>query len=493
MNPPKKNNPPPAAQPPAGQPPAETPPPEDSKPVAEVAPEFLKRSGWEKKPEPPPAEDPNAGKPKGDEPEGGDKPKRKIAAGYEKAASLKKEDVTTIAEAAGTAAATAVRQSMPAPAPTPPPGTEPKPKFEMTPAIQKQISVMRKMGELKEDYKSLAGNLVKFLGDYDAAKRKWEAEHPDEEFDADDKIADSMKVKLGVDWKDEDYDEAAERLLVEPANQKVEALEQRLQQLEEERRVESLAPVAGRVGVEAAHQLVAALGDEVKELIGEKLTGEIVKNLPEADPVIGTIVQEEILAAKNFGEATVRVFNNADHPLRLQVAKFCVDQEQAILKSKAEDQKDEAGRQFIPRSEYAKMSADDRAALDAGKHEKFWYLNQDTVVGWGTAVISDRAKRRVKAAQDTFNKALEKRGLKVDVAPARRAAAPQPKPAAPAADDSGEDNEPPPVNDLERIHRRPNSPSSLSPMPAPKSGASNSEAPGFAGRFTRGTGGGAVM
>lgn len=440
-----------------------TTPPAPEKTIAEVAPKFLERTGWARPtdPEKPAEEKPAEKKPETPEAPA-EKPAkvRKIAKGYENAPSLSKRDLQeVVTAAAGTAAAEAVKAVKAAPAPPPA-----KPEITLIPEDRRRIEVFTEMARLNPKYADLPANTQRYLEELARTQADHSAKNPGEEFDADGSIQEALKEKHKLNWEDADFAEAEKSLITAPVNSKVEKLEKKIAELEEQnnaqaeqRRIESLRPVVNKASTEAQVTAAELLGDEFKGIVSNGVVDDkAVAKLVDEQPFVGEIVAENLSAVRNFAEAVTVVANGGKHPRAKDVNQFCFDYEKELLKAAPEDQLDHRERRFISRAQYAKLPAEEQDQLDAGTHPELWVLTPSDAINVATQMFTEAAGKRIADVKAKLAKVT--------------GGVPLPKPAAPA-----KPTPPAPPPQEEKIVRmaRPVSPSSViqveTPTPPPGS------------------------
>ena len=368
----------------------------------------------------------------------------KRAKGYEEAPGAVTAAADKLADAAAKLATAAEKV-----APPQKPAEKPTEKqLKLSSAEERYLKAMEVLPELfpdKEQYKDIAARARQFLSElpefeekFDASFRsKWERQNADKfEDDAEREAAfkeardeafagesDRFKAKFRIDYDDDDLIEARVELRARPIEEKAKVAHNAAATVAEEKRVESVIPIAKNAKVSAVEDIRAniaeTLGPEYKGLIGDngKLDDKVVASISDSD-IVSEIVQDGLNRAQNFAEAVTLAFSGVNTPLIDQVYQFCVAQEESLKGTKDED-----GREFVPRMEFIKMNKQQRAEA--------WTLEPEMVIAMANDAIMGGVKTKIAAEREVLSKRIEKRGL----AASKPAPAKVVKPSAPSSVD----------------------------------------------------------
>ena len=368
----------------------------------------------------------------------------KRAKGYEEAPGAVTAAADKLADAAAKLASAAEKVA-------PAGKTEEKPtekQLKLSSAEERYLKAMEVLPELfpdKEQYKDIAARARQFLTElpefeekFDTSFRaKWERQNGDKFDDETEREnafkeardeafaneSERFKAKFKIDYDDDDLIEARVELRARPIEEKAKVAHTAAANVAEEKRVESVIPLAKNAKVSAVEDIRAniaeTLGPEYKGLIGDngKLDDKVVASIADSD-IVSEIVQDGITRAQNFAEAVTLAFSGVNTPLIDQVYQFCVAQEESLKGTKDED-----GKVFVPRMEFIKMNKQQRAGA--------WTLEPEMVIAMANDAIMGGVKTKITAEKEVLSKRIEKRGL----AAAKPAAAKVAKPSAPSSVD----------------------------------------------------------
>lgn len=364
-------------------------------------------------------------------------------------------DYEKLAEAVGRGVATAA----PKPEKAAEKPAEPDLSF-LTKEERKQLPILREMAKA-EEYKGLDEKFLaaaKSLHDY---ARKWEEDHPGEEWDPDAEEHKSFidKINAGIDWDDTDFLLAAAEL---KANEKTAAAlkgtNDKLKEFEDERAttatLATVQPAAAAEAKRVGRSLFTAFGDDYKDIVDEqgRVNQEAINKVAAADPVAAPIIfnaasQLEMLAAETRrmfslfrtvpdGNGGVKVVKFDPEqlkvtdltPMQRDIASFAERQEAEMLALPPDKQVDSAGRRFLGSSDYY-------AIKDDKKRAKFWTFDAGAINDLRAAELVDVTQKLIEAKEKELESFASARGWKKDetAAAARQPARPagNNKPASP--------------------------------------------------------------
>ncbi len=351
-----------------------------------------------------------------------------------KPAPRKRASEAEITERAAAAAAEAATRAVARMAPAPKPEERPAPKLpedNLTPAERKQFTVYQELESSQPDrYKGVTAKYLNSLTEIQTYVKTWAKDNPGAKFDPDDEQHNDFFARVEPDVDEDDWVDAKANLRArEISNQAVKPLNEKLQQMEQDRNKAMLEPFVQQKTLEGVHLL---LNEFDPELAAEILKPDGLKELKEKDPITAGILNH---VANHVGALAAEIVRLHDpnagtqfdprNPSHKEIADFILSQEDRISRLPANDRLRD-GKRFIGRLAYRQLQPDEKAG--------YWFLDQDDITYLLAQKFALDAKKIRDAEVEKFNATAEKLGYKkIDGAkPAAKAAdkkpAEQPKP-----------------------------------------------------------------
>lgn len=366
-----------------------------------------------------------------------------------------------IAEAAARGVAKGMAETKPA---------EEKPKKpKLDPEEEAKVEVLKHMESLHPDkYKGLSDKYLEGMKAIDAYAKKWESEHPGQEFDETAPEHADIFREHDVDYTDRDYNAAQVDLYSQPLVERATAdAKKRIDELERKVKVqESQREIAGQQ-VKAASSFWSKLGDEFKDVImpnGQSNDTKLTE-LAKTDPHVATRIRVAQVLDTEVAEA-YKLFNqltdyDEKNRVHVELSKFMLQKEKELMGLPYEDRVDSEGRQFLPAAEYAKLS---KASKDT-----HWTFTLDNMVEMRTGHLAKIVKENIETEEAAHRAWAKARGIQL----------PEPgKPTAEAAAaEGGETRELTPMEEAERNRRSNEKPQSPSFMADTRGGATRGANP----------------
>ncbi len=357
-----------------------------------------KEEAGDKKDETPAGKKVDEEKPKGKEEER--KPTRKRAS---------EAEITERAAAAAAEAATnAISKLAPRSETSPPPKTS-LPQDNLTPAERKQFDVYQELESSQPDrYKGVTAKYLKSLGEIQDYVKTWAKENPGAKFDPDAEDHNDFFARVEPDVDEDDWVDAKANLRARDiSSQAIKPLNDKLQQMEQDRAQSMMEPVIQRKSMEGVHQF---LNEFDQDIAAEIAKPDGVKGLQEKDPITAGILNHFAGVMVSLVGEVVRLHDpnagvqfDSRNPAHKEIADFILSQEERIAKLPANDRMRD-GKRFIGRLAYRNLPPDDKPA--------YWFLDQDDI----TDLLAQKYALQAKKIRDTeiekFNKTAETLGYK---------------------------------------------------------------------------------
>lgn len=393
---------------------------------------------------------------------GATEPKRSAAA----TAILDDEKLERAAALAADEAVKRAEERRPKPAPEPPKPAPVVDAFEkgLHPAYKRDLEVYRHIESADPAYQGIAAALLDFYrqeGEYIA---KWEAAHPNEQFDPD---ADEHAGFYGkMPEVDDTVLEAAREALMRnkiKAEVKTEVEKEILPQVQAqklEQQMREAAPAIVAVANEAVVAMIETAAPELAKVLpaDKRVNEEVVTKMEASDPVAFEIVNEEaehlrVLTTElerltRFGDAyperptaTVKLASSGHVIMPHQeLQEFAVALEAEFAQMPKEESVRD-GKRFMRQADlYARIErirksdlpADQKSAAERDLLNGVWTLGTSEIRAGLTAVRAQRASQRIAKVEELAQKRLKGRAAPAGEAPPKTE---EPKPedaAAPA-------------------------------------------------------------
>lgn len=300
---------------------------------------------------------------------------------------------------------------------------EPKdPLADLDPSERRKVNVLRQMEKDfadRHEYKGLAEKYLtgqKKLEDY---VTKWQADHPGQEFDEKAEEHNPFFDANNVDWNDEDYIESLTNIkskaAIEDHDKRVNS---KLSEVERSQKLIESKPAIAAEGITAARTFWKKFDDELAEILlpNGSVDNAKLNELKTTDPIkfkVGTQTAERVEA---LTAGMYKLLNGLEpfsdkSQIHQHLADFAVKQEQALLARPPEDQKDGQGRGFKPRSEFRKLSEEDK--------KKYWTFS---ATDFGLLIAHEEATRAsefITQKEEEFREMAKARGIPIEEKPAK--------------------------------------------------------------------------
>lgn len=401
-----------------GEPPKEEPKQEEPKietPLSEVVRNSLKNRlkgkpdpepEPEKKEEPKP-EDKKVEEPKKEEPKKKAAPKAKV-----EPKELPVLDPHQIAAEAARAAIDLTKRK-----------PEPEVKFEpkkdtiedkLPEQYREDLPVLRYMEKkFPEKYKGLADKFINGSLKIEQYRDQWEKENPGKEFNPEDEDHNPFFERNEVTWNDKDYARAMAAMEAESAAERERRkYSKEIEELKSKDLERELEPSIRRIQGSVAKGLLSELDKSFDGLVDDN--GNVIRaaaeKLQEEDPIRFEIAMGEAAALSKFVKETEKLFHpsgkfgfDKNNPTHLEIYDFAMAQEANLSRLPANQQRNDEGKMFATRGEYAQMTPE--------QQKRFWQLEKEDLQFLRAELAKKRAKQDIDAEEARINKILERRGL----------------------------------------------------------------------------------
>ena len=295
--------------------------------------------------------------------------------------------------------------------------------------------------EMQRKWPEKHGNVIKQLVETaqkeQAYRTAWEKEHPGERFDENSSEHDDFFDGLPDPVDQKDFRVAArevdKREVVAELRPEIDTLRSEVHQSRKEKEIE---PLIAQRAMSTISEVLGAINPEYAKLAGDEAS---LNKLSEDDPIASDIAYAVATDAIREVADVVRLHSQVvkfdqRNPVHMSIWKVAHDAERDIAALPVRDRLDESQRMFATREEYAAMSPVERS--------KHWILGQEALITILHGRATEKARTLYKAEQEKLERWAKKRGVTVPNAakqsPTTTAAAPEPKPAAPAPSVSGQ-------------------------------------------------------
>lgn len=346
-------------------------------------------------------------------------------------------DPTQLIEASASAGARAAVEAIKA--------TQPPPSATETPAIvapedfakalpdewAEDADTYLEMARLQPDkYGDLPKRLVAYSKAEEGYIRKWQRDHPGEEFDPESADHADFYETNTPDINPRDFKQAERSIVKRQAIAEVQQeFQPEIEELRSAKRSQAVQPIMHRESMETLGEILGAINKDYAKLIekpekiselaqSDQLGAEVATQVADATiPLVQTVI------ALHSGVAAYDERN----PVHNQVFRLILDAEDKIAAMGHADQVDQKGRLFARREDYLKMSKAEQA--------RHWFLGQDEMLEILKGQARNRAGNLYKAQQTRLEAWAKAHGYaKPDVTNAARATQPaKPTETTPAA------------------------------------------------------------
>ena len=317
------------------------------------------------------------------------------AAPGKKAAKAKKApeiDAASIAREAAKAATTAALSVLPK-------TTEraaPDPLENLTEDDRNDYEVAKHLASIDPRFKDAPQIFLSNLKKSEDYAARWEQANPGKVFDPNDDEHDEFFQNISTPWSQSQFQNAAIDLLAEKKAEKI--------RKEQDGRIRSVEATTARSELKpAVEQRFNSTAMSIAQTLGEDIAKTLetsgFEGLGEQDPILGQVLGATLQQLHPFIEAAVhiddpRIGINPNDPMHKQWS-MVVQQGEAA----AAGTRDEQGRMFARRADYARMSEAERA--------NHWYLTTDHIIQGAMEYAAEQVQKITEAQK----KQLEKLGF----------------------------------------------------------------------------------
>lgn len=315
-------------------------------------------------------------------------------------------DQTAIATAAATAATEAVL-------------TATAKKVPETPSVletlreddRREYAIAEHLAKTNPKYKDAPQIVLEHVNRSEEYASKWEADHPGESFDPNDEEHDKFFATLHCPWSDSEFRNAEIDFVAEAKAKKIIG--------EQESRFEDLAQDNARLELSpAVDRTVSQAGGTLAKLVDDEAHKALASGGYDAmhalDPVIAEVVAESLSRLEPFIKAAIeiddprgRIKINGKDPAHEQWSRVVT-----VGEAKCAGTLDEHGRPFAKRSDYVRMSEEQRRA--------HWFLSSEMIIQGALEYAAEEAKKIIAVQK----KRLQELGYERKTGSAKPASAP---------------------------------------------------------------------
>lgn len=299
----------------------------------------------------------------------------------------------------------------------------------LTDADRRRLTNLEQMEKMYPDkYKGLPARYrtsKKALLDY---AKKWESEHPGEEFDETAEEHQQFLDSNDIDWEDEDYLEAAAEIkAAAKVAESQKTTDQKLSAIERKEKLREAQPIIYAEQTKAAQVLWKEMGEAFAGLVDENgnFNAEKAKVFVESDPVTFGV---RLNAAKALDAEVAELYKlmgvpgltddqgkplttalidfNPKNEIHVNLDKFASEQEARMRKLSAADQQDAEGRAFLPYADYYKVPEKERG--------KYWTFTANDLAVLRAQDLAARAQKMIAEEEEKYQKWAKARGINIE-------------------------------------------------------------------------------
>lgn len=345
------------------------------------------------------------------EPEPEQKPKRRRR-------QLDEQEIASVAaSAAAKASAETAARMAEKPASQPPAAKpqEPEIDFDVPEETRYKLEIIQEM-ESDPKHKGKRAEYVKWLKEVDQYQRKWQDEHPDEEFDPE---SDDHNKLFNKEPKlpERDYDIARLRLADKGRdNDEVKQLKAEQATLKAKLEEQSLAPEIANRGRVALSKILGAINaDYAKHADSED---QLVK-LSEEDPEALELAAGAAKAVVPFIGEVVKLWQpsgattfNPSNPVHVEIADFARTLEEAVSKM-PDHERVRGGKRFATMAQWQTMS-------ESAKKSSWSFMDKDVLIGFRIASAVEETRKTHQELEKRLEAYAKRRGLIRETAPEQK-------------------------------------------------------------------------
>lgn len=277
---------------------------------------------------------------------------------------------------------------------------------------------------ISEKYKQSKRSLIDYA-------KKWEADHPGEDFDESAEEHQAFFDKNEPVWDDAHYFRAAGRLEAKALlDQQTKETTAKLSVIERKEKLRELGPMIYAEQGKVAQRYWKLHGDDHAELVDSNgnFVAEKAKAIQDADPVAyGVRMQAaralDLESAELFklmglpGQNQPLVDFDEKNPIHKALAEFAMAEEDRMLKQPVAEQRDSQGRMFKPASDYFKLPTNDR--------KQFWTFSASDLAALRADYLANTAQKIIQQKEDEYRAWAKSRGLDIPDKPVKQNPKPQ--------------------------------------------------------------------
>jgi hypothetical protein len=286
----------------------------------------------------------------------------------------------------------------------------------LPPQDQRKVEILNRMEELFPDkYKGIAGKYTKSLSALEAFAKKWEADHPGQEFDEESPEHEDFFKENDVDWNDLDFTEALADLRADKRMK--EATSKTDERLEALDRAEKLRGKQGEIVAEqnsAAVHYWQQLGDDVADMVKPDGTLNMAKvdTLRTTDPEGLSL---RVTAAQALDAEVAEIYklytglvkndpdNNAIHR---NINQFAATRERMLESKPTQEKLNAEGQSFLPAAKYYRLPVAERA--------HHWTFNASDLAFMRAADLADITRKRLELNEERHRAWAKAKGIQLE-------------------------------------------------------------------------------
>lgn len=292
---------------------------------------------------------------------------------------------------------------------------------------KRKVAILARMEQLNpEKYKGLPTKYTKSLSALEDYAKKWETDHPGQEFDEESPEHEDFFKANDVDWNDLDFTEALADIRAEKHSQ--EATKRSDETLEGLKQAEKLREAQGKIVAEqnnAALKYWQVLGDDVADFVKPdgSVNSERVEALRASDPE-GLEIRVRAAQALDVEVSEIyKLYNGltkndpANNVIHRNLNQFAASKEQELSSKPMQAKMNAEGQEFLPAARYYAMPVAERA--------NYWTFSGSELAFLRAKELADITRKRLELNEERHRAWAKARGIQLDE--------PNPKPDSPGA------------------------------------------------------------
>lgn len=279
-----------------------------------------------------------------------------------------------------------------------------EPDLELPKDVKYKLKVYEELEGSNAEYKGTTDRYKKWLKQVDDYQRKWQSDHPNEDYDPDADEHNHIYNKE-PNVAEEDYDQARVSLAQKKGgNVEVKRLQEEHKTLKQKLVEQELAPKIYNESIRVVAKVLESIDAEHAKILDDP---KGLQKLQEEDPIAAGVLSASTQTALPFVREVVRLYDgdgqiefDKNNSVHQEIVDFAQKMERTIL-ARPPSKQMLNGREYLPMTEYANLPAKDRSA--------YWsFSERDILINYRISLAIHEAQELLKQ-EEAKGKAYEKR------------------------------------------------------------------------------------